>query len=90
MCPRSRSGAWAGPRLPTAAGQKLMDLGLSQPFAQEAMTLNVPEIPGGSLGLIGSGADVFACFSNAIPHTFLAAGIYLGLGVSVGPPSVVP
>lgn len=68
------------PLIPTVVGQKLISLGMSTKFVSELMTVNVPKILGGSLGLICAGADVFACFSDAIPHTFLAAGMHFGIG----------
>ena len=68
------------PLLPTALGQQLVNVGFSQQFAHEMMTLNVPKVLGGSLGLVCAGTDVFACFSDAIPHTFLAAGMHFGFG----------
>lgn len=69
------------PLLPTIVGQKLVNMGMSQQFANELLTVNVPKILGGSLGLICAGGDVYACFSDAIPHTFLAAGMHFGFGV---------
>ena len=47
----------------------------------ELMTVNMPKILGGSVSLACAGRDVFFAFSDAIPHTFLAAGTHFGLGV---------
>lgn len=68
------------PMLPTAVGEQLVKLGMNQQFVYEMMTLNVPKILGGSLGLVCAGTDVFFAFSDAIPHTFLAAGMHFGFG----------
>jgi len=68
------------PLFPTAVGQNLVNMGMSQHFVSEMMTVNVPKVLGGSLGLVCAGTDVFACFSNAIPHTFMAAGMHFGFG----------
>ena len=68
------------PLLPTALGDQLIKLGLQQKFVYELMTVNIPKILGGSLGLVCSGMDVFFAFSDAIPHTFLAAGMHFGFG----------
>jgi hypothetical protein len=68
------------PLIPTAVGQQLIKLGLSKQFVHELVTVNLPKILGGSLAVICAGNDALACFSDAIPHTFLAAGKYFGLG----------
>lgn len=82
------------PLLPTAVGEQLVKLGLNQKFVYEAMTLNVPKILGGSVGLVCAGTDVFFAFSDAIPHTFLAAGMHFGFGtldilVGLYPPNIL-
>jgi len=69
------------PLLPTALGQGLTNLGLNHRFVYELMTINVPKILSGGLGIVCSGADVYMAFSDAIPHTFLNAGVHFGLGV---------
>ncbi|MCY3789113.1 MAG: hypothetical protein OXH63_10035 [Gemmatimonadetes bacterium] len=68
------------PLLPTAVGEQLVKLGMSQTFVNELLTVNVPKVLGGSLALVCAGKDVFLAFSDAIPHTFLAAGTHFGLG----------
>jgi hypothetical protein len=68
------------PLLPTALVGNLENLGLSKAFVNELMTVNVPKILGGSLGLICSGNDVYMAFSDTIPHTFTAAGPHLLFG----------
>ncbi len=70
------------PLFPTLIGQKLIDLGMSKQFVSELLTINVPKILSGSLSLICSGLDVYACFSDAIPHTFLASGFHFGIGTT--------
>ena len=68
------------PLLPKAIGEKLLAMGLKPATVRELMTLNVPKILGGGLAVVCSGYDVFLAFSDAIPHTFLAAGMHFGLG----------
>lgn len=68
------------PLLPTAVGEQLVKLGMNQKFVYELMTVNLPKILGGSVGLACAGMDVFFAFSDAIPHTFLAAGMHFGFG----------
>lgn len=68
------------PLLPTAVGEQLVRLGMNQQFVSELMTVNMPKILGGSVGLACAGMDVFFAFSDAIPHTFLAAGMHFGFG----------
>lgn len=68
------------PLLPTALGPALVKLGLSRKFVYEFMTLNVPKILGGGLSLVCAGHDVWLAFSDAIPHTWTAAGLHFGLG----------
>ena len=69
------------PLLPTAVGKQLVKLGMGPKFVNELLTINVPKILGGSVSLICAGRDVFLAFSDAIPHTFLAAGTHFGLGL---------
>ena len=69
------------PLLPTAIGEQLVKLGMRKSFVSELMTVNMPKILGGSVSLACAGRDVFFAFSDAIPHTFLAAGTHFGLGV---------
>ena len=64
------------PLIPTTIGNKLIDLGLSKSYVNELLTINIPKILGGSLGLVCAGKDVYMVFSNSIPHTFPAAGIH--------------
>lgn len=68
------------PFLPTAVGEQLVKLGMRPQFVNELLTVNMPKILGGSVGLACAGMDVFFAFSDAIPHTFLAAGMHFGLG----------
>jgi hypothetical protein len=68
------------PLLPKILGQKLIELGLNRTFVYEFMTVNLPKVLSGSLGVVVSGIDVLMCFSDAIPHTFMAAGMSLGMG----------
>ncbi len=68
------------PLLPSAVGQRLVDLGMSQRFVSELLSVSVPKVLGGGLGLVCAGMDVYACFSDAIPHTFMAAGTHFTLG----------
>ena len=51
------------PLLPTAVGEQLVKLGMNQQFVYEVMTVNVPKILGGSVGLVCAGTDVFFAFS---------------------------
>lgn len=68
------------PLFPTAIGENLIKLGFSRQFINEIMTVNLPKILAGSVGLVCAGRDVFLVFSDAIPHTFLAAGVHFGFG----------
>lgn len=68
------------PLLPTAVGERLVSLGMNQSFVYELMNVNLPKVLGGSVGLVCAGTDVFFAFSDAIPHTFLAAGMHFGFG----------
>ena len=68
------------PLLPTALAPCLVRLGLSKAFVYELMTVNLPKVLGGSLGLVCAGNDVYLAFSDAIPHTFTAAGTHLLFG----------
>ena len=68
------------PLLPTSVGEQLVKFGMRQQFVNELMTVNMPKILGGSVGLACAGMDVFFAFSDAIPHTFLAAGMHFGFG----------
>lgn len=70
------------PLLPTALAEKLLGLGFGKGFVSELMTVNLPKVLSGSLGLICSGSDVYACFSNSIPHTFSSTGLHFLAGVS--------
>ena len=69
------------PLLPSILGEKLIALGLSKRFVYEIMTINIPKLLSGSLCLVCSGMSIYACFSDAIPHSFLSAGAHFGLGV---------
>ena len=69
------------PLVPKMLGEKLLRLGLSPALSNELLTVNVPKILGGGVALVCSGADVYLAFSDAIPHTFMAAAQYLGIGV---------
>ena len=60
--------------------QQLIDQGFQQKFVNELLSINAPKVLGGSLSLICSGRDVFMAFSDAIPHTFSAAGIHFLYG----------
>jgi hypothetical protein len=68
------------PMLPTAVGEGLIKLGFARQFVNEVMTVNLPKILAGSVSLLCAGTDVFLAFSDAIPHTSLAAGMHFGLG----------
>lgn len=68
------------PLLPGGLGEVLLRMGLPRRFVYEFMTLNVPKLLGGSLGLVCSGTDVLLAFSDAIPHTWLATGLHFGFG----------
>ncbi|MEI8374177.1 MAG: hypothetical protein WCJ35_15240 [Planctomycetota bacterium] len=70
------------PLLPTALAQPLQKLGLSKAVVNELMTVNVPKIMGGGLSLVCAGSDVYLAFSDAIPHTFYAAGLHLLYGTA--------
>ena len=69
------------PLIPTVLTKKLLDLGLSQKLVAELVSVNVPKILGGSLGIITAGKDILMMFSDAIPHTFLASGLHFTSGV---------
>ena len=80
------------PFMPKAVGEVLLNLGFKQSFVNEMLTINVPKILGGGLALACSGTDVFMAFSDAIPHTFGAAGTHflfgaLDLGFGMFPPN---
>ncbi|MDR2441765.1 MAG: hypothetical protein LBE12_20590 [Planctomycetaceae bacterium] len=69
------------PLFPTETMLKgLQRLGMSASTASELLTVNVPKLLGGGLSLLVAGHDVYACFSDTIPHTFLATGYHLGIG----------
>ena len=68
------------PLLPPAVGEQLVKLGMRPQLVNKFLTINVPKILGGSVSLACAGRDVFFAFSDKIPHTFLAAGTYFGLG----------
>ena len=68
------------PLFPASMAEGLMKLGFSKAFTQEFLTLNVPKVLGGSLGLVLAGNDVVACISDQIPHTFGAAGRHFLFG----------
>lgn len=56
------------------------DLGFKMPTINELLSVNIPKIFGGSLALLCTGSDVWACFSDTIPHTWTAALWHGGLG----------
>jgi membrane protein YqaA with SNARE-associated domain len=58
----------------------LQHLGMSASTASELLTVNLQKLLGGGLSIIVAGHDVYACFSDTIPHTFLATGYHLGIG----------
>lgn len=68
------------PLFPTAVARTLIDIGMSRHFVNDLMTVSVPKILSGSLGLVCAGNDVLLCFSDAIPHTFLASASHFGFG----------
>lgn len=68
------------PLLPTAAHDLLLKAGLSKSFAYELMTLNLQKVLGGGVSIVCAGNSVLACFSDAIPHTFSAAGVHFLYG----------
>ncbi len=57
----------------TSAGEWLVGLGVPKKMVYEMLTVNVPKILGGSVGLVCAGTDVLMVFSDAIPHTYSAA-----------------
>jgi hypothetical protein len=69
------------PLIPKFVGEQLIKLGMDVRFVRELFTVNVPKILGGSLGLVCAGHDVLLAFSDAIPHTFMAAGAHFAFGV---------
>ena len=82
------------PLLPTSLQTPLMSIGLEKQFIHDVMTINVPKILGGSLGLICAGNDVYMCFSDAIPHTYVAAGAHsllgaIEIGLGMYPPNIL-
>lgn len=68
------------PLIPKQLGELLLRSGLSRTAVAEMLTVNVPKVLGGGLSLICSGVDVYAMFSDTIPHTFGAAGKHLLIG----------
>jgi hypothetical protein len=69
------------PLLPTETMLKgLQRLGMSASTASELLTVNLQKLLGGGLSIIVAGHDVYACFADTIPHTFLATGYHLGIG----------
>ena len=68
------------PLIPKRLGELLLRSGLSRTAVAEMLTVNVPKVLGGGLSLICSGMDVYAMFSDTIPHTFGAAGKHLLFG----------
>lgn len=62
------------PFLPTSTFDFLVSCGLSKSFSYELLTMNLQKVLAGSVSLLCSGSSVYACFSDAIPHTFSAAG----------------
>jgi hypothetical protein len=82
------------PLLPTSLQMPLMSMGLEKQFVHDVLTINVPKILGGSLGLICAANDVYMCFSDAIPHTYLAAGTHfllgaIDIGIGMYPPNIL-
>ena len=80
------------PFIPKGTGELLMSMGLKKSVVNEYLTLNVPKVLGGSVSLVASGTDVFMAFSDAIPHTWSAAGAHfafgaLNLGFGMFPPN---
>ncbi len=61
--------------VPDSLAKSLAPLGISKEFIYEMSTINVPKILSGSLGLVCAGKDVLLVFSDAIPHTYAAAGL---------------
>lgn len=82
------------PLLPTSLQAPLMNLGLSKQFVHDIMTINVPKILGGSLALVCAGNDVYMCFADTIPHTYVAAGTHfllgaIDIGLGMYPPNIL-
>jgi len=78
--------------VPDFLAKHLTSLGISKEFIYEISTINVPKILSGSLGLICAGNDVLLAFSDAIPHTYAAAGLHfltgtIDLGFGLFPPN---
>jgi len=70
------------PFIPKALAERLlaagMRAGLSRTVMNELLTVNLPKVLGGSLGVVCSGSSVYLAFSDAIPHTFGSAAMHLG------------
>jgi hypothetical protein len=71
-----------------------MSLGFGKQFVHDILTINVPKILGGSLALVCAGHDVYMCFSDAIPHTYVAAGTHfligaIDIGLGMYPPNIL-
>jgi hypothetical protein len=70
------------PFIPKVLAERLlgagMKVGLSRTVMNELLTVNLPKMLGGSLGVVCSGSSVYLAFSDAIPHTFGAAAMHLG------------
>lgn len=82
------------PLLPTSLQTPLLNLGFEKRFVHDVLTINVPKILSGSLGLLCAGHDVYMCFSDAIPHTYLASGTHfllgaLDIGLGMYPPNIL-
>ncbi len=64
------------PILPSSTFDFLVNCGLSKSFSYELLTINLQKLLSGSLSLVCAGNSVYACFSDAISHTFSAAGLH--------------
>ena len=68
------------PLIPKKACELLMRSGMSKTVANELVTVNLRKVLGGGLVLAFAGRDVWLAFSDAIPHTFAAAGTHAAIG----------
>ena len=68
------------PIIPKMLGEFLLQSGLSRNAVNELLTVNMPKLLGGGLSLVCSGMDVYAVFSDTIPHTLGAAGKHFLIG----------
>jgi hypothetical protein len=68
------------PIVPACVYKSLIAAGMPERIAGELLSLNMPKILSGSLGLLCSGPNAYLAFSNALPHTFGSAFSHLAIG----------